>query len=76
MFRFSIRTDLDFVTPRFPGGTQVVFPNGDVDPWHSLSVLVAGRCLFFLFWETGEMWVFIRKKYGKMITSMVKMLGF
>ncbi|CAL1145558.1 unnamed protein product [Cladocopium goreaui] len=25
---------------KFPGGTQVVFPNGEVDPWHSLSVLV------------------------------------
>ena len=28
--------------PRFPGGSQVCFPNGEVDPWHSLSVLVAG----------------------------------
>eukprot|EP00435_Cladocopium_sp_Y103_P054654 s102_g17.t2 len=25
---------------KFPGGSQVVFPNGEVDPWHPLSVLV------------------------------------
>ena len=25
---------------RFPGGSHVIFPNGEVDPWHWLSVLV------------------------------------
>ena len=43
----------------------------------ALSVGPGSRSLsFFLFWETGEIWVLMRKKYGKMITSMVKMLGF
>lgn len=32
-------------SPRFPNGSQVLFPNGEVDPWHPLSVLVPGRYL-------------------------------
>ena len=65
MFRFSIRTDPDFVTPRFPGGTQVVFPNGEVDPWHSLSVLVAGRCRFFCFGKLAKYGFWWGKNMGK-----------